>query len=128
MHYEETVKEKSMMPLDFKWDIHLNLEANGVLKVLTARSHKSLAGYVFWIVTPNLVFNIKTGTTTLFFMDPLYRPGGKRLIDESEPALKDMGARQLMVGFPFNEDSEGLGPTLETSGYKPFESVYSKFL
>lgn len=120
--------------MDFKWNRHIDLENMGILRVLTARSEKTLAGYVFWLVNENLNFLQKNAITSLYFLDPLYRREeegafcGTKLFTESEPGLKKMGVDLMFVTSPLHQNVPAFDRLMKMSGYNPFQNVYSKFL
>ena len=135
LHYDEVIRGKLDIHLDFKWNRHLDLEQNGILKFMAARSQGLLVGYVFWIVCESLNFDIKEAITSLYYLDPLYRsadehgvPYGKLLLRKSEPGLKKMGADFVMITTPFGPATPVFDRLMKSEGYNSFENVYSKSL
>lgn len=135
LHYDEVITDKDRLQMDFKWNRHLDMENMGVLKVMTARSDGMLVGYVLWLINENLNFLIVNAITSLYFLDPLYRPGGddgltygQMLFTESEQGLKEMGAGCILITSPSGATTPAFDRMMKVMGYKPFQNVYSKFL
>ena len=130
LHYAEVCPDKERLPLDFKFNRHVDLDDMGVLRVFTARSNGVLAGYVFWMVAPSLEFMIQTALASQYYLDPLYRRGraGIHLITNAETGLSDMGVGQILVAASENVKGGNVGLLLEREGYKLIEKLYNKFI
>ena len=72
------------------------------------------------------------GQSDIFWLDPSYRQGwaGIRLLKLTEKGLKEIGVKVLHFNAKLHfEASRGtIGKLFERMGYRPVETVYSKFI
>ena len=68
----------------------------------------------------------------MFWLDPVYRLGwtGIRMFKETEKMLKETGVKMVFVHtkLHFEADRGTIGKLFDRLGYKPVETVYSKFI
>jgi len=132
-HWREIALNQDRVHLDPNWDQYYALDLAGTLRCLTVRSNGVLVGYVFMFVFPHLHYaSTLWAASDIFWLDPAYRQGlaGFRMLRLTEKGLKELGVRVLHFNAKLHfEASRGtIGKLLERMGYKPVETVYSKFI
>ena len=104
-----------------------------MLRCLTVRDGPALVGYVFVLVFPHLHYaSTLWAQTDIFWLDPAYRQGlaGYRMLRIMEKSLKEAGVKAVAVNVKLHfEASRGtIGKLFERLGYKPIETIYSKYI
>ena len=104
-----------------------------MLRCLTVRDGSTLVGYVFVLVYPHLHYaSTLWAATDIFWLDPAYRQGltGFRMFRLMEKSLKETGVKAIAVNVKLHfEASRGtIGKLFERLGYKPIETIYSKYI
>ena len=105
----------------------------GILRCLTVRDGPTLVGYVFVFVMPHLHYaSTQMAQTDIFWLDPAYRQGltGFRMLRIMEKTLKETGVKLINVNVKLHfEASRGtIGRLFERLGYRPIETIYSKYI
>lgn len=130
-HWKEVDWFDGRLPLDVDWRRALDLEAAGMLHVLTVRQDH-LVGYIFSYLLDSIFFSQKWATVQGFWLDPLYRQGwtGVKLFKENERGLKALGAIAISVEILMKiaADRGTLGKILDRLGYSPVGNLYAKVL
>ena len=132
-HWKEIALNQEHIPLDPDWDRYFALDLAGVLRCLTVRDGPTLVGYIFFFVFPHLHYaSTCWAQSDIFWLDPLYRQGwtGIRMFKTAEKQLQQWGVRVVTINVKLHfEASRGtIGKLLERLGYKPVETIYSKFI
>lgn len=127
-HWEEIAVNKDKIKLNPDWDAYRELEAQGKLKIFTAREGENLVGYFVVVVTTNLHYKDHLfATNDIIYLAPEYRKGfvGIRLIRFAEKCLKEDKVSVLVVNTKVHKPFD---PVLERLGFNLTERVYSKYL
>jgi hypothetical protein len=128
-HYEEIAEDKETIgKVDPDLAVYEALEANGRLRVLTARDGGKLVGYYVAILAPSLHYkSILCATEDMYYLDPDYRKGtaGIRLFVEAEKMIR---AAKVVLTIAKTKVAHDHGILFQRLGYRPFERVYMKVL
>jgi len=127
-HWEEIALNKDSVPLDPDWDGYVNVEAAGLLHIITARDDSKLIGYAAYFITPNLHYrSLREANSDIFYLSPEHRKGltGLKLMKAAEVELKAIGVNKIINKVKKHFD---LGPLFERIGYKAFETHYAKLV
>jgi GNAT superfamily N-acetyltransferase len=132
-HWREIALNQDHVPLDPDWDQYLTLELGGMLHVLTVRVKGVLVGYVFMLTFPHLHYaSTAWAGTDIYWLDPTLRFGwtGVRMFRHVELRMRAMGIKVIAVNMKLHfEAGRGtIGKIFERLGYKPIETIYSKYL
>lgn len=122
-HWREVALFQDKLDLDPDWDRWLQLEAAGVLHILTARKDGLLAGFVFSYILPSMLYAGKRWATTEgFWLDPIWREGinGIRLFRENEAGLRERGVNGHTIEIMSHIEAERgtVGIILKRLGYQ----------
>ncbi len=117
------------IPLDPDWNRMFLSEAQGQLKVTTARCGDVLVGYIF-----NLIGGHPHSRSTLysridnFWLDPAYRGGLAvlRWLRMNEAMLDDLGVKKRYIGIANDYMAGRVGNLFRRLGYKPVETTWSR--
>jgi len=134
-HWEEIEDHQDVAPLDVDWRQYHQLAASGFLKLRGALCGDDLIGYNAFFVHATLhhastLWAVNDG----IFLDPAHRRGdtGKRLITETEDALKELGVRIILYSvkddFAGKRQRGNAGRLLARLGYQTFDRSWSKVL
>lgn len=131
-HYNEIAMDRELIPLDPDWQAYFNLDAGGVLHILTARNVKgNLVGYVFNLVGPHLHYaSTRTAHTEMFWLDEAYRRGWApvRMFTENLAGLKEREVIFTTIGFKLHFEGGRVGKLLSRLGYRPADITMRKVL
>jgi hypothetical protein len=128
-HWREVALNKDAIRLDPDWDRYFQLDAAGVLQILTVRVEGKLVGYHFVFIYPHLhYFSTSSAETDMFYLTPEYRQGltGYNLLRFVRDGLKQHGVKQHSIRTKLHIQS--FEPLLRRLGYRPIETVYCKLL
>lgn len=110
------------------WDKYEMLEANGVLRIFTARLDRQLVGYCVFV----LAYNIHYGSSLeanedVLFLVPEQRKGGTgiRLIKFTDELLKAEGVQVVRRHVKL---AHNFGAIYERFGYEPVDQIYMRRL
>ncbi len=122
-HWEEIARFKDM-PLDPHWAGYYAAEANGVLRVFTARRDGALLGYgVFFKGNLHYISSL-IFTQDIFFVLPQNRGlVGARLLMFCDEQLSAEGAQAV---YHHVKKSHDFGPVLERMGYEAVDTIYGR--
>lgn len=126
-HYQEIAKYHDI-PLAPDFAAYAALEAQGNLRVYSARNAGDLIGYVVFFVRPHLHYSgTLFAAQDVLFLLPEYRKGmtGLRLIKFADERLKAEG---VQVVTQHVKDHMDFGPILERMGYERVETTYMRRL
>ncbi len=128
-HYDEIALDKKHMQLNPHWEQFVNLEANKILHVLTARTAENkLVGYSFNLVYPHLHYcNVLCSFTDMFFLDKSVRSGWEylRMYRANEKLLRGLGVKKIFVMTKAHKDFR---PVMKRLKYKFIERIFSKWI
>ena len=130
-HYREIALDQKTVPLDPDWDRYFVLSLNGALVVTTARSGKTLVGYIFNLVGPHLHYrSTPHAEIEMFWLDPAYRGSSfaLRWFRENEAHLRGLGIKKVGVATKNGYMGGRVGLIFTRLGYRPVETVWSKTL
>lgn len=99
-HYLETGTHIKAVPLDLNFEAYMQMDAAGVLRVVTARHKGVLVGYLFVTVGAHLNFVTTVHSTAyMYYLKPAYRRGwnGVKLFRKWIEAAENSGVRVLQV-------------------------------
>jgi len=127
-HWEEIALNKGVMKLNPDWDAYFLLEAEGKLKIFTARDAGLLVGY--FVVTLGYNIHYKDhlcATNDIIYLHKEYRKGyaGIKLIKFAEQCLREDGVSTLNINTKIHQPFDKV---LQWLKFKPIERVYSKYL
>lgn len=127
-HYDEVYPARSVLDWDMDWDAYEKLEEIGLLKIFTAREEKTLVGYLWVLISPNLHVkgNLVAHDDGLFVSKP-HRGSSvaKRLLGFAEKCLKDDGFKVFYVSGTTEKPIDALMLRL---GYSAVETKFQKVL
>ena len=126
-HWLDLALDKDKVPLDPNWKRYEEMEAQGALSIVTARSNGVLVGYSCMIVARGLHYEPLEARMDIFWLAPELRGrmGGIRLFRAVEKELKRSGVKRVYVGSKLHKDVSSLYVKL---GYTPIERWFCKWL
>lgn len=133
-HYRETGSNVAAVPLDLDFAQYMQLDAAGVMHVLTARHGQKLVGYLFSTVGMHLNFvTTKHSTVHMYYLLPDYRKGwnGVRLFRHWIDAAANSGVRVLQIAETLRvrgKHDKRVEVLLRYLGFKPMEQCYTRLL
>ena len=126
-HWEELGEAE--IPLDPDWQRMLVSEAQGQLKVVTARCGGVLVGYIFNIIGRH-PHSRSTAYSNIdnFWLDPTYRGNFSvmRWLKLNDAMLDELGVKKRYIGVPNNFMAGRVGSLFRRLGYKPVETTWSR--
>ncbi len=126
-HWQE-LGEKDL-PLDPDWSRLFVMEAQGQLKIVTARYGEALVGYIFNFLGrhPHSQASLYS-TIDNFWLDPTYRGGLEvmRWLRLNEAMLDDLGVKKRYIGIANDFMAGRVGNLFRRLGYKPVETTWSR--
>jgi hypothetical protein len=130
-HWREIALDQKSIPLDPDWDCYFALDMRGILHVLTARSGKTLVGYIFNLVGPhNHYASTRFAHTEMFWLAPEHRKGWQpvRMFLENLAGLKAREVQVATINFKLHFQDARVGKLLARLGYAPTDIVMRKML
>jgi len=127
-HWGEVALNKNKLALDPDWSAYEHLEAQGQLKIFTAREEGTLVGYFVSFVYPSLHYkNRLFSSNDLTYLVPSHRKGftGVNLIKFAESCLREDGVSVMMVSTATQKPFHKLMKYLRFSNS---ETLYSKYI
>ena len=127
-HWKEIANHKDKIRLNPDWVTYKSLEADGGLKIFTARSGGNLIGYFVVVVNRGLHYRDHLfATNDVIFLTKEYRNTGlgHKLIEFAEKCLSEDGVTVLAINTKVNHPFDGL---MEQMDYRLTERVYTKVL
>jgi len=131
-HWHEVGVHKEDVPLSVDYEKYRTLEAQGILKLISARQGDRLVGYASFLVLPHLHYSRTLhALNDAIFVDPAVRGAGIKLIREAERGLADMarpGSVRIVYHVKHAVEAERgtLGPVFERLGYRAFETCFDR--
>lgn len=116
------------IPYAPQWDKYEMLEANGKLRIFTARIDEQLVGYCVFLVDRNIHYGSSLeANEDVLFLVPEQRKGriGIRLIKFADELLKSEGVQLVKRHIKFAHDHL---PLLECMGYEKIDMIVGKRL
>lgn len=127
-HWAELAVDKKI-PWDLNHELYENMEAKGMLHIVTARMDGQLVGYHVGIVGPHLHYKSAGNMCyeDMYFLLPEFRAGGAgaRLFMFVEKCLRDMGITKWFISCKVHEDHSELFKLL---GFRNTDTAFSKVL
>lgn len=133
-HYRETGSNVAAVPLDLNFAQYMQLDAAGVMHVLTARHEGKLVGYLFSTVGAHLNFVTTVYSTVhMYYLLPDYRKGwnGVKLFREWVKAAEHSSVRVLQVAETLRvrgKHDKRVAVLLKYLGFKPTERSYTRLI
>jgi hypothetical protein len=133
-HHDELAVDKAKAPLDFDWEMYLNLDLLGTLQIVTVRDGKLLVGYVFNVIRPHPhKKSTRFCIVDMYWLHPAYRVGliGLKLFRLNEEFLKAAKVKKITVGEKLHFHNEGdrrVALLFKRLGYKPEDLYYGKWI
>jgi GNAT superfamily N-acetyltransferase len=128
-HWEEIAHYKDKVPLAPQLEQLQKMEDDGCLFILTLRENEELIGYAMWVTRSHLHYTSLTvvAVNDLIFVRKDKRIGGlgKRLMVESERAMRTIGAKKMQYHM---KPHASFAPILERMGFIHEEIIYGKLL
>lgn len=130
-HWGEVALNHAEVPLDVDEDRYDQIDRAGLFLITTVRTDdNTLVGYHAAVVSGHLHYKSTLhAITDVYWLDPDYRRGGvgKQLMQFSEAAAKEKGARKLFTAVKLHNGLDA-GPLFEALGYKAVERLYAKII
>lgn len=127
-HWDEIALNKDKIKLNPDWEAYESLEAQGKLKIFTARDDGRLVGYFVVIVGVNIHYKDHLfAANDIIYLSPEHRKGftGIKLIKFAEKCLKADGVSVLTINTKVHKPFDKLMDFLK---FRKIERVYSKYL
>jgi len=128
LHYKEIALNQSKVKLNPDWDIYAALEAEGKLKIFTARDAGVLVGYFVVVVGVNMHYKDHLfACNDIIYLHKDYRRGfaGVKLIKFAKACLTEDGVSVLTINTKVHQPFDKL---LGRLGFNLIERVYSSYL
>jgi hypothetical protein len=126
-HWDELGEKE--VELDPDWNRMFVSEAQGQLRIITARYGEVLVGYIFNIIGrhPHSQSTFYSNIDN-FWLDPNYRGGWAvmRWLKLNEAMLDELGVKKRYIGVRNDFMSGRVGNLFRRLGYKPVESTWSR--
>lgn len=107
LHWKEIALFQDEIPMDLDEEHYGNLDAKGVLLLLTARVHRKLVGYFigYFFPHPHYKNSGPWATTDMYWVLPEYRTGtGLKLFVAFEKLARAKGARHGVTSCKIHQD------------------------
>lgn len=127
-HWEEIAIDKDAIALEPDYESYADMDARGILHLVTARASGALVGYHLSMIRGHLHYKSSiTCFTDIFYLKPAYRVGmtGYRMLKFFRDSVKSRGVQKIYMGTKLAHD---IGPLLERLGFKPIERLYTMVL
>lgn len=128
LHYKEIALNQSKVKLNPDWALYAALEAEGKLKIFTARDAGVLVGYFVVVVGVNMHYKDHLfACNDIIYLHKDYRRGfaGVKLIKFAKACLTEDGVSVLTINTKVHQPFDKL---LERLGFNLIERVYSSYL
>lgn len=129
MNYEELALNKEDVSLDVNAESFAEIDAKGILNIVTARSEGKVVGYHISALLPHMHYRSAglMAYTDVYFVHPDYRKGGcgAKLLMEVERTLKIRGVPKFYMSTKVHADNSKL---LEALGYTFSDRIFTKVL
>lgn len=128
LHYKEIALNQSKVKLNPDWALYADLEAEGKLKIFTARDAGVLVGYFVVVVGVNMHYKDHLfACNDIIYLHKDYRRGfaGVKLIKFAKACLTEDGVSVLTINTKVHQPFDKL---LERLGFNLIERVYSSYL
>jgi GNAT superfamily N-acetyltransferase len=125
-HWAEVAINKDLVGLNPDYDRYSELDGQGLLHLVTARSNGDLVGYHLMIVTRHLHHKDSlSAISDITYLKPKYRKGmtGVKFLKYAFDGLRDMGVKCIHTSCKVNHD---FGKILERLGFKEEERLYTR--
>lgn len=133
-HYLETGSYTKAVPLDLNFAQYMQMDAAGVMQILTARDNGVLVGYLFASVGAHLNFVTTVFSTAyMYYLKPAYRRGwnGVHLFRKWIDVAENSGVRVLQVAETLRvrgKHDKRIGVLLKYLGFTCVERSYSRLI
>jgi hypothetical protein len=129
-HYKEVALNQAEIPLDMDLARYEQLDALGMLHIVTARTGGALVGYFTGVVSPHLHYRSTLHCLVdLYWLEPLWRRGtlALKLFGHAHRTLKDRGVVKVMSGTKIHNALDN-SRLFEFMHYTLAEKQYTKLL
>lgn len=132
-HWEEVALDKEMVPLDIDYLRYSQIEAAGMLVIITARDparDNRLVGYISAVCTFHLHYErTMFGVIDVYWLEPRYRQGlnGILLFTKLEEELKRRGVVKMIGQTKIRRDLD-VSIMFEALGWKRAELIFTKVI
>jgi GNAT superfamily N-acetyltransferase len=133
-HWEEVGIHKDDVPLAVDWKKYQQIEAGGILKIMSARRDGRLVGYASYLVLPHLHYSTTLhAMNDAIYVDAAERGTGIRLIKAAERGLAEMaapGVCRIVYHAKLHVEAERgtLARVFDRLGYRAFETTHDKIV
>lgn len=127
-HWEEIAWYKDKIKLNPDYGVYYQMEANGILHIVTARDDGKLIGYYISLVTPNPHYKDHFfAVNDILFVLPEYRGGttAYRMFKYAFDKLTERGASVITIHMKTDAMFDGL---CEKLGMERQEYLYTKYV
>ena len=128
-HWDELALDKLLFQRDLDHEKYFALEKQGMLHVVTARSHGDLIGYIICFVMPHMHYKSSglVALADMYYLLREHRLGGLgvRMFREMERGLKERGVIRAHMSCKKHEDHTRL---FEAMGWDLTDYTFSKVL
>ena len=132
-HWLEVAMDHKFIELDPDWQRYMQMEAQGMLHMMTVRDEGILVGYFVNIVLTHLHYRKSlTAFSDILYLLPDYRTSGKglsstgyRLLRATEKMLKGLGVQK---SYLMTKNYIPLNMLTKRLKYRLSEKVYTKLL
>ena len=132
LHWREIALDQDVIPLDMDWSAYAELERQGVLHVVTARTPSGmLVGYFLSFVRMHLHYRTSlTAFEDMFFLLPSWRRGwnGVRFFQFVEASWRERGVERAAISYKLHFRHGRVGRLLTYLGWQATETNYTKYL
>jgi len=128
LHWEEIALDKGRVFLAPDYARYEDMEAKGILHIITAREAGSLVGYHIALVSPHLHYrNDLMCFTDIYFIHPDHRKGlaALGLFRAIESEMRKLGVKKLITGC---KDHHNLAPIFTRLGWTLTDHIYGKYI
>ena len=128
LHWAEIAVRQERIKLNPDWPKYEALEAQGALRIFTARELGQLVGYFVTIVGPGLHYKDHLfAENDVIFLKSSHRKGltGVKLMKFAEACLRQDGVSVLQIN---TKTHQAFDPILKRLGFECFERNYSKWI
>jgi hypothetical protein len=127
--WSDVARDQALPTLDVNYDMYLNIDRRGALRVYTARWRGELVGVLLFFVSPSLHHKSTIwATSDVFWLRPDARKPfvARRMLRFAEAGLKAEGVHTIRFGEKTARPA--LGRLLEAMSFEAVEIIYHKVL